>query len=233
MRVSRLTRAKSVRYALGEVVLIVVGILLALAASDWVEGRAERRAERQILGEIRAALVEDASAVDSLAAQLRDARDRIVALQAHIETGGEYADSLDAWFGAAFGARAFLPNRAAYESLKSQGLGLVSDPDLRASIAHVYERVYQRLDAALQAEVNVVFVVLRPYFLTRFRDLRFRSSATPIDYESVVGDIEFLNLLDYRRQNLMQAVLPAFERASVEMRELIEAIDRDLNGGRS
>lgn len=231
MRVSRLTRAESVRYALGEVFLIVVGILLALAASDWAEGRAERRAERQILGEIRAALVEDHSAVDSLAAQLRDARDRIVALQAHIGAGGGYADSLDAWFGAVYGARNFLPNRAAFESLKSQGLGLVSDPELRAAVARVYERVYQRLDVAVQAELNVVFVVLRPYFLTRFRDLRFTRSATPIDYESVVGDIEFLNLLDYRRQNLMQAVLPAFERASVEMRELIDAIDRDLDGG--
>ena len=142
MRVTRLTRAESVRYALGELVLIVAGILLALAANDWVEGRAERRAERQILGEIRAALEEDGSAVDSLAGQLRDARDRIVALQAHIDARGPYEDSLDAWFGAALGARKFLPNRAAFESLKSQGLGLVSDPELRASIAHVHERVY-------------------------------------------------------------------------------------------
>lgn len=230
---TRLTRAESVRYALGEILLIVVGILLALAASDWAESRAERRAERQILGEIRAALEEDAAGVDSLVTQLRAARDGIAALQAHVESGGEYADSLDAWFGAAYGLRNFLPNRAAFESLKSQGLGLVSDPELRASIARVYERTYRSLDAGMQAETNVVFVVLRPYWLTRFRDLRFNLSATPIDYDAVVADEEFLNLLDYRRQNIIQGVLPPFEKASIEMRDLIEAIDRDLGGDAS
>ena len=149
------------------------------------------------------------------------------------KAGGGYADSLDASFGAAYGLRAFLPNLAAFESLKSQGLGLVSDPELRASIARVYERTYRSLDAAMQAETNVVFETLRPYWLTRFRDLRFNTSATPIDYDFVMNDTEFRNLLDYRRQNIVQGVLPPFERASVDMRELIDAIDRDLGGGES
>jgi hypothetical protein len=49
MRVSRLVSAPNWRYAVGEVVLIVVGVTIGLAASSWYEGRQERRDELLVL----------------------------------------------------------------------------------------------------------------------------------------------------------------------------------------
>jgi len=232
VRVTELVRAESLRYAVVEIFLIVVGILLALAASDRVDRRAERRAEREILTEMRQALAEDAAVVDGLASEWRDAADRMRRLEAHIESGAAYSDSLDALFGAPFGLRVFLPNRAAYESLKSQGLGLVSDPSLLSLIVRVYEQVYVLLAGLLDLETNIVLEALRPYYLTHFRQLRFNISATPIDYEAVVHDPEFMNLLDYRLQNVVRGMLPPFEQARDEMNGLIDAIDRDLGATR-
>jgi hypothetical protein len=45
MRVSRLVSAPNWRYAIGEILLIVVDVSIALAASSWYEGRLERRNE--------------------------------------------------------------------------------------------------------------------------------------------------------------------------------------------
>jgi type II secretory pathway pseudopilin PulG len=47
------------RNALIELLLIVVGVLLALAASGWQERRSQRDVERAVLGEIGEALSGD------------------------------------------------------------------------------------------------------------------------------------------------------------------------------
>ena len=42
MRVSKVAHAVNLRYAIGELLLIVVGILIALAISDWHERGSQR-----------------------------------------------------------------------------------------------------------------------------------------------------------------------------------------------
>ena len=59
MRVSRLASAPNWRYAVGEVVLIVVGVSIALAATSRYEGRQERRDEILVLQQLRRTLSED------------------------------------------------------------------------------------------------------------------------------------------------------------------------------
>ena len=59
MRVSRLVSASNWRYAIGEVVLIVVGVSIALAASSWYENRQLRGDEFAALAQLQATLRED------------------------------------------------------------------------------------------------------------------------------------------------------------------------------
>jgi hypothetical protein len=59
MRVSRLVSAPNWRYAIGEILLIVVDVSIALAASSWYEGRLERRNEVMVLQQLRQTLSED------------------------------------------------------------------------------------------------------------------------------------------------------------------------------
>jgi hypothetical protein len=80
----------------------------------------------------------------------------------------------------------------------------------------------------LEAERRVVLDLLRPYFLENFRDLIFNQSATPLDYDAVLNDTPFLNLVDYRLQGVKQSSIPLLETATSEIRELIEAIEVEL-----
>ena len=59
MRVSRLVSAPNWRYAVGEIVLIVVGVTIALAGTSWYEGRQDRRDEIMVLQQLRQTLSED------------------------------------------------------------------------------------------------------------------------------------------------------------------------------
>lgn len=216
------------RNAVGEVVLIVVGILLALTATAWYEERRERVEELFVLEELHAALAEDLENLGVALDSFRVQEQRVAALQEHLAAGGSYADSLDRNFGAAYGLRTISVNRASFESLKSRGLGLISNRRLRSRIVRHYDLTYADLALNHEGQRSVILVGLRPYYLTHFRNLEFNQSATPLDYSNLVNDVEFLNLLDYRLQVFRLADLPTHERAVASIDSLMAAIDQEI-----
>lgn len=218
------------RRALGEVTMIVVGVLIALAASDWQQRRIERRTELDMLQELSTQLEADLSLLETFEERYVTIEDRVGTLLLLLRSGAPYADSLDTYFGTLYGFDGRPLNTSGYESLKSQGLGLIRDDDLRSHIARVYETSYRRARGARDAEESIVLGLLRPYFLLHFKDLRFNLSATPVDYEFIANDHEFLNLADYRLQNLKQNGLVLLRGAITEIRALKAAIDEKLEG---
>lgn len=211
--------------------MIVIGVLLALGASDWEQRREDRQTELDVLRELSTALDADLSVLEDQAERYRTLDARITTLLSALQSQTPYADSLDGYFGTLYGFHAPPLNSAGYESLKSQGLDLISNATLRSAIARGYEWSHTRARDAFEAEREVILELLRPYFLLHFRDLRFNTSATPLDYDFVASDPRFLNLADYRLQNIVQNSLPLVRESITELRALKRAIDRELEGG--
>src|SRR5687767_8669863 len=126
-RIGHVVRAASSgagwRYAAAEIAITTVGILIALAANAWWQNREDRQTELIALREMRSALV-----ADTVDLHLDVDRYRFVELSArnitaHIDSGLPYDTSLDSLFGGLYIYRMHLSNSAAYESLKSMGLG--------------------------------------------------------------------------------------------------------------
>jgi hypothetical protein len=218
------------RRAVGEVTMIVIGVLIALAASDWQQRRLERTTELDMLRELSTQLEEDLVVLEGLLARYVNIENRVGTLLTVLRSDAPYADSLDLYFGTLYGMDGTPLNTSGYESLKSQGLGLIEDDALRSHIARVYETSYTRARGAIDDERSTVLDLLRPYFLMHFRDLRFNESATPLDYDLISNDPEFLNLADYRLQNLTQNGIPLMRGAIPEIRALKVAIDQALTG---
>ena len=232
MRMKRGTLSGTIdwRYAIGEVVLIVVGILIALAASEWQTGRAERRTELALLEELHTGLAADLTSARDLLDRYRSIAAEIEPLLEHMRAGEDYSDALALQFGAAYGYRPLDFNRAAYESIKSQGLDLISRAELRSAIAHLYEQAIPLAEGAVAVERNVILELLRPYYLARFRNLRFNESAEPLDYELLLADTEFLNVLDYRLQVLRQNHIRQFEGLIPEIETVLRELEVELAG---
>jgi len=225
---TRIRSTGPLRRSVGEVTMIVIGVLIALAASDWQQRRAERETELDMLQELSAQIESDLLVLDSFMNRYVNIEDRVGTLLTLLRSGAPYVDSLDTYFGTLYGMDGRALNTSGYESLKSQGLGLIKDDALRSHIARVYERSYDRARGARDAESSIVLGLLRPYFLLHFKDLQYNSSATPLDYEFISNDVEFLNLADYRRQNLTQNGIPLLREAIPEIRALKAAIDQEL-----
>lgn len=73
MRSSVLLRSANWKYVVGELLLIVVGVTLALMASSWYENRGERQDESQSLQQISLALEADLA---FFAGAIRDAHSK-------------------------------------------------------------------------------------------------------------------------------------------------------------
>ena len=227
----RVLRAVNWRYAVGEVALIVIGILIALAASDWKAQRDERRTELSLLGDLHAGLSADLVAAREQLDRYRRIAGQVEELLAHLHTADAYTDEHAALFGAPYGFGPMDFNRAAYESIKSQGLDLVSDAALRSALAHLYEQAVPLSEASVEVERGVVFDLLRPYYLEHFRDLRFNKSAAPLDHDAILADTRFLNLVDYRLQVLLQNHIPQFERLVPEIEAVLRQVAAELDEG--
>ena len=212
----------------GEALVIVASILLAFGLQAWWEGRTDRQTERTVLNELHTSLSADLELLELRLDRFRRIESRVASLLTHLESGAPYADSLDAYFGTAYSVLRTELNMGAYESLKSQGLGLLSDQSLRSHVARLYEQTYRRVEFQVDLETDVVLGLLRPYFLLHFRDLILATSATPLDYEALLDDVEFLNLVAYRLQTVRQVHISTFEEAVSDVRGLIAAIERAL-----
>jgi len=130
-----LQEVSTIRRAIAEVVMIVVGVLIALTASGWQQSWMVRRSELNVLEELSTALTTDLEGLDVQMGRYGGIETRVETLLAIIRSDAPYADSVDAYFGTLYGMASPKLNTAGYESLKSQGLDLISDDRLRSQIA--------------------------------------------------------------------------------------------------
>ncbi len=138
MPIARLTDLNW-RRAFAEVALIFIGITLALLFDNWNQDRKERSLERQLLTEVREDLIETRSdlEIDIENSEMRLGRWRdlatAVAEDAPLDT--HWASML----GETLDYSVLVAKTSGYRSLTSQGLGILSDPEVRKAITDFYE----------------------------------------------------------------------------------------------
>ena len=132
--------SKYLIYAIGEVILVVIGILIALQINNWNQKNIDRDYELTMLQEVNVALEKDISGIESQLEYLEKVKQSARKL-AIIQNEPLYPeDSLYYHFEVVRkGGIGFSINSSPYESLKSSGLDKVSNPELRNNISYLYE----------------------------------------------------------------------------------------------
>lgn len=130
---------KYLLYAVGEVLLVVIGILIALQLNNWQESQNLRALELETLAEIQQALVQDIGVLDTnltlLDTKIEEARELI----SHIEQKQPYSNRLDSLMMNVYYHRGYKTfNTAAFELLKERGFGIIKNSGLRNTITNHY-----------------------------------------------------------------------------------------------
>ncbi len=237
MRVSRLVSAPNWRYAVGEVVLIVVAVTIALAATSWYEGRQQRRDEVVILQQLRQTLGEDLQEINMTWEITRQRERNIMALLNHLESDSPYTAELGVKFQALLGWRIVRLTTAPFETLKVQGYKAISNAVLREKLISFYEDHFAKLEYNLNLDRDFAIEKVQPYF---FRNFVMRVAAftdtdggmqdwVPKDYEKIRAESYIANLCRFRADLLRRLALRQYDSASTVLREILDEIDQELN----
>ena len=143
--------SKYLLYALGEIVLVVIGILIALAVNNWNQENKEHRLGDDLLIRIHRNLVQDTinfrNTIDRNNALREDLKGLLVDLYDGVENIEEVQNMSKTWD--LLLDQAFAPNDNTYQSMVSSGtLGHIRNPELKEEIVALYSE-YDQINALL------------------------------------------------------------------------------------
>ena len=236
MRLVRMVSAANWRNAVGEIVLIVIGILIALAVTSWYEARLDRRNEVLILEQLHETLTEDLQEIESTYDMTRDRERNLLRLLDYLESEEPYTPELGVTFQALFGWRTVRIKTAPFEALKAQSYKAISSAELRYMLIAFYEDQFARLEYNSFLDRDLAIQKIQPYFFEHFvlgvgesTDVDGgRQSWTPKDYAQIRSDAYLANLCRYRADILRRFVLRDYEIATRAMQDILVAIELEL-----
>ena len=134
------------RYALGEIVLVVIGILIALAINNWNENRKERIQEQKVLTELLTSLEHNYSRMVADSVNRSDWNRSSDIVIRSLAQGLPYSDTMNLHFQNARKPGTNLSlSYAGYESLKNVGYEIITSDTLRKTIVELFELNYRNL----------------------------------------------------------------------------------------
>ncbi len=159
------------KYAIGEVVLVVIGILIALSINNWNENQKSKKDERYVLNEVLKNLEEDHGFVDDIILQRQKTKNAIIPLRQFVNSEIMYHDSLQFHMVNLLTFERYYPINNAYEILKSKGLQL-SDNSLTTKISRYYDYEQPKMNSSiLDIEISILQIYNDPNGLIRFLSL--------------------------------------------------------------
>jgi len=129
-------------YALGEIFLIVVGILIALQISNWNEKKKARLQGEEMISEIKNGIASDIVELDKFLANQQQVLGSQWRVSKWLKNERPFTDSLKQHLSKAYISTDYSINYSGYETLKRFGLKRVENDSLRASISQLYEVKY-------------------------------------------------------------------------------------------
>jgi len=130
---------KYLKYAIGEILLVVIGILIALSINNWQQDRTNQQLEYRYITNMISELKRDSVRLESLYQQLLN-KDRIKYVYLDMLKNNQKDDSLKAYFGYQWDpVRPYVPSRSTFtEMISNAHLGLVKPNNLREHIVETY-----------------------------------------------------------------------------------------------
>jgi len=237
MRIGRIVSVANWRYAVGEILLIVAGVSIALAATSWYEQRLNRQGEIQILEQLHETLSGDLQEIEKTWEITRNRERDIESLLSYLESPSSDKPDITPNFQALFGWRTVRLTKAPFEALKSESYNAISNDELRYKLIAFYEDHFARLEHNSLLDRNLAIERIQPYFFENFvlnigtdSDVDLGAQEwTPKDFDRMKSDAYVANLSRFRADILRRFVLRDYEAASTSMREILDDIVHELS----
>ncbi|MGY5851383.1 DUF6090 family protein [Salegentibacter sp. F14] len=221
----RIVKSINWKYSIGEVLLIVIGILIALALNNWKEHQDRKQEETEILKELVLSLENDLHDIEINIDIHSKSFNSTTLLLDHLKAGRAYHDSLAAHFGMALGSSFFLSDDVAYNLLGERGRELISDINIRSKLSTLYAHDYSFIKELEEVDRDYLLFNLQPYYAKNFKEFKLFQSATPRDYDDLRQDQFYIGSLEWLKGNRIHTV-ERYKQVKAKVKNLVVAMER-------
>jgi len=213
------------KYAIGEIILIFIGITMAIWFNNWNESKKARTVEIKSLKEIQAAIRLD---LDDIAINIEgfSKRTELYALLIeHFEKDLPPTKELKELFPYFLGMTTFLSNIGPYETLKSRGIAIITNDSIRNKVSRYYDLEYEKIQTDEKLHHDHYKNYLKPLLMQHF-DLS-TPLIQPLNYEALVKDRSFQQSV-YWAFRTDRFMLNIYKRMDDRGKELLADIEVEL-----
>ena len=221
---------KYLTYAVGEIVLVVIGILIALSINNWNNDKQDKQAELKYLNQIRKSLQEN-----NLILKERIVNDERTLkfgdqLYNHFKTKKELNDSIKRILVILLNDQMISFNIAAFENLKNDGLSFISNDDLKFEIINIYDKELKYIQNIFANQFeNYLSGVINPFFSDNFEFVSNEKymSAEPNNYQDLLSNNKTTNIISM--VNTMRSyAISNYSNTQKKINEIIIKLDKEI-----
>ncbi|MFP4847016.1 DUF6090 family protein [Winogradskyella sp. PE311] len=222
--------SKYLIYAIGEIVLVVIGILIALGINNWNNEQKDKQAELKYLNQIRKSLKEN----DLILKERIETDKRLLKfgdqLYNHIKTQKQVNDSIKQIFVVLLNDQMVSFNIAAFENLKNDGLSFISNDDLKFEIINIYDKELKYIQNIFANQFeNYLSGVINPFFSDNFEFVSNKKymSAEPNNYQDLLSNNKTTNIISM--VNTMRSyAISNYSNTQKKINEIIIKLDKEI-----
>lgn len=214
--------AKYLKYALGEIVLVVVGILIALQLNNANENWKREKTKQGLLMELKAKIMADTVALTKEKERLTSAYLGTKLLKKVITEELPYTEALDSSLAFISRVSATRADYLVYDRLLNIGIEILDDKDFINEIIHYYEDSKNLEDSG-----DLINKLLEErIYPTYFTSVRARK-AVPEDFEKLRQSNEFKIALDYSESTSNFLIKRSIHRKNLAT-EILKILDTKI-----
>jgi hypothetical protein len=239
---------KYLKYAIGEIILVVIGILIALQINNWNEQRKNNKQEVEILKSFKKSIENDLIQVDGAFKRYSESRNSIDYLITHLEQDLPFNDSLKFHFGNLSVLHHLVVKNSVFENLKSEGFDLISNEILKEDIITFYDYTQTTLKFNFESYSELINDAAKTIYRKHFdaiwepnsRDIYSLEESPfgkgslvivmrPINYDLLKNDNEFMFFIkSLRNQQYWYITINAIKMKK-DLNHLLKLINIELN----
>ncbi len=229
--------ARYTKYAIGEIFLVVVGILIALQINNWNEERKDGLIEVSLIEKILTDLNEThISLEDDININQRAINSNNLITEA-LTSNKDYEDSFDQHFGNIQYNAQFTVTSSGYEQLRSSGFVTISNSEVREVILNVYDQWFDFLQRLNDKNDIISVQQFNPKYQQYFSKFSVKnltkseSEFKPINYDNLKGNKDFLHLLATQKFNnqfnieVLRNMNILIEEAAIKLKNELERLN--------
>ena len=223
--------SKYLLYAIGEIILVVIGILIALQINNWNENRKLKGEEIKLLQNFKSSIETDTLRMNSYINLFSKVEKTINRIDLHLETDLPYNDSLNF----AFSTAIFWPSidQEIFATLTSTDLNNISNDSLKKEITTYYSYANGEFDTSIERYASYIEDGVRNIFISRFTgfgmipgDKKIRM--LPNNFEALKKDKEYLYFLKTQQNYFFWYVKRPLNKAKEKADNLLGSINKEL-----